>query len=35
MHLIIYAPTPVKPSYHSLFCPNNRCIIAQMVLIWP
>jgi len=22
MHLIIYAPTPVKPSYQSLFWPN-------------
>jgi len=27
MHLIIYARTPVKPSYQSLFCPNNRWII--------
>ena len=24
LQLIIYAPTPVKPSYQSLFCPNNR-----------
>jgi len=22
MHIIIYAPTPIKPSYQSLFCPN-------------
>jgi len=22
MHLIIYAPTPVKPSYQSLFLPK-------------
>jgi len=32
--LIIYAPTPVKPSYLSLFCPNNCWIISQIVLIW-
>jgi len=32
MHLIIYAPTPVKPSDQSLFYPNNRWIIAQIVL---
>jgi len=22
--LIIYAPTPIKPNYQSLFCPNNH-----------
>jgi len=32
--LIIYAPTPIKQSYHSLFCRNNRWIIVQIVLIW-
>jgi len=31
---IIYAPTPIQPSYRSLFCLNSRLIIAQMVLIW-
>jgi len=31
---IIYAPTPIKPSYQSLFCPGNRWTIAQIVLIW-
>jgi len=34
MHPIIYAPTPITPSYQSLFCLNNRWIIAQIVLIW-
>ena len=24
VHQIIYAPTPIKPSYQSLFCLNNR-----------
>ena len=24
VHPIIYAPTPIKPSYQSLFCLNNR-----------
>jgi len=34
MHLIIYAPTPIKPNYQSLFCPSNHWIIAQIVLVW-
>jgi len=34
LHVIIYTRMPVKPSYQSLFCPNNRWIIAQIVLIW-
>jgi len=33
-HPIIHAPTPIKPTYQSLFCLNNRLIIAQMLLIW-
>jgi len=24
LQLAIYAPTPIKPNYQSLFCPNNR-----------
>ena len=24
VHPIIYAPTPIKPIYQSLFCLNNR-----------
>jgi len=34
MHVIIYATTPIKPSYQSLFCQNSRWIFAQIVLIW-
>jgi len=34
VHPIIYASTPIKPSYQSLLCLNNRWIIALMVLIW-
>ena len=29
MHPIIYAPTPITPSYQNLFCLNNRLLIAQ------
>jgi len=31
MHL---RPSKIKPSYQSLFCPNNSWIIVQIVLIW-
>jgi len=34
LQLIIDTPTPIKPNYQNLFCPNNRRIIAQIVLIW-
>jgi len=34
LQLIIYAPTPIKPNYQSLFGLNNRWIIAQIILIW-
>jgi len=35
MHPIIYAPTPIKPRYQSLFClKNHHWIISQIVLIW-
>jgi len=29
LHTIIYAPTPIKPSYHSLFCLKNAENIAD------
>jgi len=34
VHPIIYGPTPIKPSYQSVFCLNNRSIIAIKSRFW-